>query len=86
MGLLWAFSGEALGNRWEGRLPSHIMLALHDSRGIYGRRLSIGRTVVGDVYTPRIAIEDGTSLEGTVHVHKDIPRPQTKKTPQREVA
>jgi hypothetical protein len=45
MGLLWAFSGEALGTMWEGPLPSHIMLALRDTRGIYGRRLSIGRMV-----------------------------------------
>jgi cytoskeletal protein CcmA (bactofilin family) len=36
-------------------------------------------TVVGDIYTPRIAIEDGAFLEGNVWVHKDTPRPRTKK-------
>jgi cytoskeletal protein CcmA (bactofilin family) len=36
-------------------------------------------TVVGDIYTPRIAIEDGAILEGNVWVHRDIPRLQTKK-------
>ena len=35
--------------------------------------------VVGDIYTPRIVIEDGASLKGSVLVQKDIPRPQTKK-------
>ncbi len=35
--------------------------------------------VVGDIYTPRIVIEDGASLKGSVQVQKDIPRPQTKK-------
>jgi hypothetical protein len=34
---------------------------------------------VGDIYSPRIAIEDGACLEGNVQVHKDIPNPQTKK-------
>lgn len=36
-------------------------------------------TVVGDIYSPRIAIEDGAFLAGNVQVHKDIPNPQTKK-------
>ena len=57
-----------------------------DLYGLERAELKKSATVVGDIYTPRIAIEDGTSLEGSVHVHKDIPRPQTKKTPQREVA
>jgi cytoskeletal protein CcmA (bactofilin family) len=57
-----------------------------DLYGLERTELKKSATVVGDIYTPRIAIEDGTSLEGSVHVHKDIPRPQTKKAPQREVA
>jgi hypothetical protein len=36
-------------------------------------------TVVGDIYTPRIAIEDGAFLEGNVWVHKNTPPPRTKK-------
>jgi cytoskeletal protein CcmA (bactofilin family) len=35
--------------------------------------------VVGDIYTPRIVIEDGASLKGSVLVQKYTPRPQTKK-------
>ncbi len=57
-----------------------------DLYGLERAELKKSATVVGDIYTPRIAIEDGTSLEGSVHVHKDMPRPQTKKAPQREVA
>ncbi len=34
---------------------------------------------VGDIYTPRIAIEDGAVLEGNVRIHKDIASSQTKK-------
>jgi cytoskeletal protein CcmA (bactofilin family) len=57
-----------------------------DLYGLEHAELKKSATVVGDIYTPRIAIEDGTSLEGGVHVNKDVPRPQTKKTLQREVA
>jgi cytoskeletal protein CcmA (bactofilin family) len=46
---------------------------------IEGAELKKSATVVGDIYTPRIAIEDGAFLEGNVCVHKDTPRPQTKK-------
>ena len=35
--------------------------------------------VVGDIYTPRIVIEGGASLKGSVLVQKYTPRPQTKK-------
>ena len=35
--------------------------------------------LVGDVYTPRIAIEDGAYLKGTVGSQEDIVSPQTKK-------
>ena len=57
-----------------------------DLYGVEHAELKKSATVVGDIYTPRLAIEDGTSLEGGVHVNKDVPRPQTKKTLQREVA
>jgi cytoskeletal protein CcmA (bactofilin family) len=47
--------------------------------GLERAELKKSATVVGDIYTPRIAIEDGAFLEGSVQVHKDTPRPQTKK-------
>jgi cytoskeletal protein CcmA (bactofilin family) len=47
--------------------------------GLERAELKKSATVVGDIYTPRIAIEDGAFLEGNVRVHKDIPLPQTKK-------
>jgi cytoskeletal protein CcmA (bactofilin family) len=47
--------------------------------GFERAELKKSATLVGDIYTPRIAIEDGACLEGNVRVHKDIPRPQTKK-------
>ena len=47
--------------------------------GLERAELKKSATVVGDIYRPRIAIEDGAFLEGNVQVHKDIPRPQTKK-------
>jgi len=47
--------------------------------GLERAELKKSATVVGDIYTPRIAIEDGAFLEGNVRVQKDIPRPQTKK-------
>jgi cytoskeletal protein CcmA (bactofilin family) len=47
--------------------------------GLERAELKKSATVVGDIYTPRIVIEDGAFLEGNVRVHKDIPRPQTKK-------
>jgi cytoskeletal protein CcmA (bactofilin family) len=34
---------------------------------------------VGDIHTPRIAIEEGASLKGSVLIQKDIPTLQTKK-------
>ena len=34
---------------------------------------------VGNIYTPRITIEDGAFLEGTVRIGKEIPSLQTKK-------
>ena len=47
--------------------------------GLERAELKKSATVVGDIYTPRIAIEDGAFLEGNVRVYKDIPRSQTKK-------
>src|SRR5229473_249379 len=47
--------------------------------GIKRVELKKSAVVVGDIYTPRIVIEDGVSLKGSVLVQKDIPRPQTKK-------
>jgi len=47
--------------------------------GLERAELKKSATVVGDIYTPRIAIEDGAFLEGNVWVHKDTPRPRTKK-------
>jgi cytoskeletal protein CcmA (bactofilin family) len=35
--------------------------------------------LVGDIYTPRIAIEEGASLKGSVLIQKDIPTLQAKK-------
>jgi cytoskeletal protein CcmA (bactofilin family) len=78
----------------EGRVRANLQARSIEVQGrvegdLYGlerAELKKSATVVGDIYTPCIAIEDGMSLEGSVHVHKDIPRPQTKKAPQREVA
>jgi cytoskeletal protein CcmA (bactofilin family) len=47
--------------------------------GLERAELKKSATVVGDIYTPRIAIEDGAFLEGSVWVHKDTPRTRTKK-------
>ena len=49
---------------------------------LYGlERVELKRSAVfvGDIYTPRIAIEDGAFLEGNVRIGKEIPSPQTKK-------
>lgn len=45
--------------------------------GIERVELKKSAAVVGDIYTQRIAIEDGAQLKALVQ--KDIPRPQTKK-------
>ena len=78
----------------EGRVRANLQARSIEVQGrvegdLYGlerAELKKSATVVGDIYTPRIAIEDGMSLTGSVHANKDISRPQTKKTPQREVA
>ena len=78
----------------EGRVRANLQARSIEVQGrvegdLYGlehAKLKKSATVVGDIYTPRITIEDGTSFTGSVHVNKDTSRPQTKKTPQREVA
>jgi cytoskeletal protein CcmA (bactofilin family) len=40
--------------------------------GLERAELKKSATVVGDIYTPRIAIEDGAFLEGNVWVHKGM--------------
>jgi cytoskeletal protein CcmA (bactofilin family) len=47
--------------------------------GLERAELKKSATVVGDICTPHIAIEDGAFLEGSVRVHEDTPRHQTKK-------
>jgi cytoskeletal protein CcmA (bactofilin family) len=47
--------------------------------GLERTELKKSATVVGDIYTPRIAIEDGAVLEGNALVHTNTPRPQAKK-------
>jgi cytoskeletal protein CcmA (bactofilin family) len=47
--------------------------------GLERAELKKSATVVGDIYTPRIAIEDGAFLEGSVWVNNDTPRLRTKK-------
>jgi cytoskeletal protein CcmA (bactofilin family) len=56
----------------EGRVEGNLY-------GLERAELKKSATVMGDIYTPRIAIEDGAFLKGSVRVHKDIVRPQTKK-------
>ncbi len=47
--------------------------------GLEHAELKKSATVVGDICTPRIAIEDGAFLEGNALVHPNTPRPQAKK-------
>jgi cytoskeletal protein CcmA (bactofilin family) len=47
--------------------------------GLERAELKKSATVVGDIYTPRIAIEDGAFLEGNALVHPNTPRTQAKK-------
>jgi cytoskeletal protein CcmA (bactofilin family) len=71
----------------EGRIRANLQarsIVVHGrvDGNLYGlerAELKKSATVVGDIYTPRMAIEDGAFLEGNVCVHKDILRPQTKK-------
>jgi cytoskeletal protein CcmA (bactofilin family) len=71
----------------EGRIRANLQARSIVVQGrvdgnLYGLERAVlkkSATVVGDIYTPRIAIEDGAFLEGNVRVHKDLLRPQTKK-------
>ena len=56
----------------EGRVDGNLY-------GLERTEVKKSATVVGDIYTRSIAIEDGAFLEGDVRVHKDTLRPQTKK-------
>ena len=46
-----------------------------------GERVELKKSaiLVGDIYTPRIAIEDGAYLKGDVRSLEDVASPQTKK-------
>ncbi|MFZ0863109.1 MAG: polymer-forming cytoskeletal protein, partial [Candidatus Sulfotelmatobacter sp.] len=49
---------------------------------LYGREsvdLKKSAVLVGDIYTPRIVIEDGAYLKGNVRSQEDIASPQTEK-------
>jgi cytoskeletal protein CcmA (bactofilin family) len=49
---------------------------------LYGtKRIDLKKSsvLVGDIYTPRVSIEEGASLKGSVLVQKDIPALQRKK-------
>jgi len=47
--------------------------------GIKRVELKKSAVVVGDIYTPRIVIEDGTPLKGSVLVQKYTPRPKQER-------
>ncbi len=54
--------------------------------GIKRVELKKSAVLVGDIYTSRIAIEEGASLKGSVLVQKNIPSPQTKKEGEATIA
>jgi cytoskeletal protein CcmA (bactofilin family) len=63
------------------RAPNIVVQGRVDGNlyGLERAELKKSAIVVGDIYAPRIAIEDGAFLEGNARVHKDIVSPQTKK-------
>ena len=67
--------------RIRGNVQAHGIVVHGRVDGLlYGiKRVDLKKSAifVGDIYTPRIAIEEGASLKGSVLVQKDIPR--TKK-------
>ncbi len=71
----------------DGRIRANVQarsIVVHGrvDGNLYGiKRIDLKKSavLVGDICTPRIAIEDGASLKGSVLVQKDIPSPQTKK-------
>jgi cytoskeletal protein CcmA (bactofilin family) len=68
----WSRKDENRPANEQGRVDGNLY-------GVQRAELKKSATVVGDIYTHRIAIEDGTFLEGNVRVHKDTPFPQTRK-------
>ena len=71
----------------EGRIRANVQGRCIEVHGrvdgnLYGiKRIDLKKSavLVGDICTPRIAIEEGASLKGSVLVQKDIPTLQTKK-------
>jgi len=71
----------------DGRIRGNLLAPKILIRGrvdgnLYGREsvdLKKSAVLVGDIYTPRIAIEDGAYLKGNVRSQEDIASPQTKK-------
>jgi cytoskeletal protein CcmA (bactofilin family) len=56
---------------------------------LYGTKrvdLKKSAVLVGDIYTPRVSIEEGASLKGSVLVQKDIPALQRKKADETAAA
>ena len=71
----------------EGRIRANVQahgIVVHGrvDGTLYGTKrvdLKKSATLVGDIYTRRIAIEEGASLTGGVLVKKDIPTFRTRK-------
>ena len=71
----------------EGRIRANVQahgIVVHGrvDGTLYGiKRVDLKKSaiLVGDIYTPRIAIEEGASLTGSVLVKKDIPTFQPRK-------
>ena len=71
------------GGRIRGNLQApQILIRGRVDGNLYGRErveLKKSAILVGDIYTPRIAIEDGAYLKGNVRSQEDIASPRTKK-------
>lgn len=71
------------GGRIRGNLRAlKILIRGRVDGNLYGRErveLKKSAILVGDICTPRIAIEDGAYLKGNVRNQEDIASPQTKK-------
>ena len=71
----------------EGRIRAdlqarNIVIQGRVDGNLYGlERVELKKSTVfvGNIYTPRITIEDGAFLEGNVRIGKEIPSPQTRK-------
>ena len=76
----------------EGRIRANVQahsIVVHGrvDGTLYGTKLvdlKKSAVLVGDIYTSRIAIEEGASLRGSVLVQKDIPALQRKKVARAE--